>query len=146
MVPADGFFRGFMSTAVEPDELLVAVELEAPAPRTGAAFLEVARRHGDFALVAIAAVVHLAESGSITDTRLALAGVDATPIRARAAEAALVGAMASSEAFAEAASLATAEIEPHGDLHASSAYRRHVAGVLVARALERAVGRAGGAA
>ena len=141
-LPADDFFRGFMSTALEPDELLVAVEVDATAARTGTAFAEVARRHGDFALVAVAAVVGLDESGSIAHARLVLAGVDATPVRATAAEAALTGAAPSAAAFADAASIATAELEPHGDLHASSAYRRHVAGVLVVRALERAVGRA----
>jgi carbon-monoxide dehydrogenase medium subunit len=135
-----------MSTALDPDELLVAIVLEASPPHTGTAFVEVARRYGDFALVGVAGVVGLAESGAIAHARLVLAEVDATPVRATAAETARIGARPGAAAFAEAASITTGELEPHGDLHASPAYRRHVAGVLVARALERAVQRAAGRA
>lgn len=142
VVAAGEFFHGFMSTAIEPDELLVRLTLPADAPRSGASFLEVARRHGDFALVAVAAVVCLGEGDAIAAARIAVAGVDGTPVRASEAEALLRGGTAGAALFAEAAARAAQGLEPHGDLHASAAYRRHVAGILVARALQKATDRA----
>ena len=141
-VAAADFFHGVMSTALEPDELLIGIELERSLPLTGTAFVEVARRHGDFALVGVAAVVRLSETGEIVRARLVLAGVDATPVRATDAETVLTGSEPHEAAFAEAAATAAKQIEPHGDLHASAAYRRHVAAVLVRRALELAARRA----
>jgi carbon-monoxide dehydrogenase medium subunit len=142
VVAAADFFHGFMSTAIEPDELLVGISFPVDAPRTGASFVEVARRHGDFALVAAAAVVRLGEDGGIAAARVVIAGVDGTPVRARAAEELLEGSRPSVELFADASARASDELDPHGDLHASAAYRRHVAGVLVARVLRTAAGRA----
>jgi aerobic carbon-monoxide dehydrogenase medium subunit len=142
---ASEFFQGFFETALEPDELLVELRMPAWPARTGAAFDELARRHGDFALVGAGAVVGLADDGTIRDARLAFTGVASTPVRAATAEAVLVGAEPTPDAIAAAVDAARNELDPAADLHATAAYRRHVAGVLAARVLRDAAARAGGA-
>ena len=136
-IEARDFFVGFLTTALEPDELLVEVRLPSMAKGHGVAFHELARRHGDFALVGVAAAVAL-EGDKIADARLAFIGVGGTPVRAREAEKVLVGAQPGAEAFAEAAERAKGELDPAGDTHASAEYRRRVAGVLAQRALVEA--------
>jgi len=145
-VPAAEFFLGFLTTALAADELLTAVELPVAPPGTGAAFLEVARRHGDFALVGAAVQLTLRET-VVTDCRLVLTGVSDRPRRVAEAEALVTGASldeaATARAAAARAAAATeASISPPGDLHASADYRRHVAGVLVRRGLREAYRRA----
>ena len=142
-IGADDFFQGFFTTALEPDEILVDVRFPAAGPRSGAAVEEVARRHGDFAMVgAVAAVTLDPSSDTIADARVALINVAERAVRAGAAEQALAGTAVSASsdaaAFADAADLATRDLDPSGDLHASPAYRRKVAGVCVKRALARA--------
>jgi CO/xanthine dehydrogenase FAD-binding subunit len=133
---ADDFFLGYLTTAVEPTELLVEVRLPAPPPQSGWAFLEVSRRQGDFALVGAACLLSLEPDGRhVATARLAFTCVGGTPLRARDAEAALVGVAADSHAFAHAATLAQAAADPDSDLHASADYRRHLVGVLARRAL-----------
>jgi carbon-monoxide dehydrogenase medium subunit len=136
-IDAADFFAGFLTTALEPDELLVEVRLPAMAKGHGVAFHELARRHGDFALVGVAAAVAL-DGGRIADARLAFIGVGGAPVRAREAEKVLVGAEPGAELFAEAAETAKGELDPAGDSHASAEYRRRVAGVLAQRALAEA--------
>jgi aerobic carbon-monoxide dehydrogenase medium subunit len=89
-VSCDAFFVGPLTPAIEADELLVEVRLPASPPRTGTAFREIARTHGSFALVGVAAAVTL-DAGVVKRVRLALCGVGGTPVRARGAEAALAG-------------------------------------------------------
>jgi len=137
-IAAGDFFLGVMTTALEPDELLVEVRLPGLSGRAGTAFLEVARRHGDFAIVAAGAAVALAGDGAIADARLAFTGVGATPVRAREAEALLRGEQPGDEVFAEAAERAARDLEPGSDAHATSAYRRRIAAVLARRALREA--------
>lgn len=144
-VHSSEFFSTFFTTAVEDDELLQEVRLQ---PLTAAdrwAFVEVARRHGDFALVAVAAVLTVSADGPdgvIERARIALSGVADTPVRASAAESVLVGARASdAKAIAEAAAAAGASVHPEGDVHASSAYRKEVAETLVRRAVTQALTR-----
>ena len=137
----EAFFVGYLTTAVEPTELVVEVRLPVAPPRTGTAFLEVSRRHGDFALVGVAASVTLDERGACTRCAIALTGVGPTPVVAREAARQLVGARPTPEVLEDAGRRAAADLEPDGDLHASSAYRKHVAGVLTRRALARAVER-----
>lgn len=137
-IEASEFFVGFLTTALAPDELLVKVRLPGLPAGHGAAFVELARRHGDFAIAGVAAAVALDASGTIADVRLALIGVGATPVRARAAEALLRGATPEDAVFAEAAERAKGELDPGSDAHASATYRRRVAGVLVQRALREA--------
>jgi CO/xanthine dehydrogenase FAD-binding subunit len=134
----------YLTTALDPTELLVEVRLPVAPPRTGTAFLEVSRRHGDFALVGVAASLTLDDAGICAQCAIALIGVGPVPVVARAAAQQLVGARPTAEALAEAGRLAAADLRPDGDLHASSEYRRHVAGVLTRRALARALERARG--
>src|SRR5437667_247349 len=84
------FFVSYLTTAAAPDELLVEVRVPVAPPRTGSAFLEVSRRHGDFALVGVAATVTLDEAGVCTAAAIALTGVGPTPVLARDAARALV--------------------------------------------------------
>ena len=138
------FFVAYLTTAVDPAELLVEVRLPVAPPRTGAAFMEVSRRHGDFALVGVAATVTLDEAGVCTGCAIALTGVGPTPVVAREAARALIGAKPTPEALEDVGRRAAAPLRPDGDLHASSEYRTHVAGVLTRRALARAALRARG--
>jgi carbon-monoxide dehydrogenase medium subunit len=135
-IPARDFFLDYLTTALEPDELLV--EVRVPAVPGGAAFQEVARRHGDFAIAGAAAVV-MVEEGVVRDARIALLGVGPTPVRATEAEALLRGGRAGEELFREAAEKAAAGLEPSSDVHAPAGYRRRVAAVLTRRALMEAV-------
>ncbi len=134
-VPAGEFFLGPFSTVLAPDELLVEVRIPAVPPGTGHAFLELSRRHGDFAIVGVAALVGLGPDGRIERAALTLGGAGPTPVRARQAEAALLGAPPTEDLFREAGELAAREISPTSDIHASADYRRRVAAVLVRRAL-----------
>lgn len=141
-VPAEEFFHGYLETAIAPGELLTAVRFPRPGPRTGSAFKEVSRRHGDFAMVGLAASVQLAEDGTVADARLAYLGVSSVPVRLRAAETALQGVEPGPDAFAAAAAAAREQLSPPTDLHASADYRRHVAGVLTDQLLPTATDRA----
>jgi CO/xanthine dehydrogenase FAD-binding subunit len=143
IVPAAEFFTGLFGTALEAEEMLTEVEIPAAAPRTGWAFDEVSRRHGDYALAGLAAAVEVDEGGRCTAARLAFLGVSDAPMLAREAAAALVGQAATEDAIRAAADAASQrDIDPPGDIHASPAYRRHLAGVLVRRVLPRAFARA----
>jgi carbon-monoxide dehydrogenase medium subunit len=135
---AADFFQGFFTTALEPDEALVAVCFPVARPGTGVAFVEAARRHGDFAMVGAAATVN-AQGGRIADARIALIGVADTPLRRPEAEQAVVGAEIGSEPFEDAAAVASEGLTPASDLHGTSKYRTHLARVLTRRALEQAV-------
>lgn len=136
------FFVGYLTTAAAPDEILVEVRLPVASPRTGSAFLEVSRRHGDFALVGVAATVTVDEAGVCTGATVALTGVGPAPVVAREAVRALVGVTPAPPAFEEVGRRAAAGVHPDGDLHASSEYRKDLAGVLTRRALARAAERA----
>jgi carbon-monoxide dehydrogenase medium subunit len=137
VIPAAEWFEGYLTTARSADEILVEVRFPAAAPRTGTAFQEVARRHGDFAIVGLAASLTVAD-GAISDARLAFAGVSDVPVRASAAEELLVGERPSADLFAEAARCATADLHPPADLHGSADYRKKVAAALVRRGLQAA--------
>ena len=139
---ADDFFRGLLTTALEPDELLAEIELPAPAaPRTGHGFAEVARRHGDFALVGACAVLALDAGGVCRAARLVIFGAGDRPHLARAG-AALIGERPAAARLAEVGRAGAGEIDARDDLHATAAYRRHVAAGLAARALGQAAARA----
>jgi aerobic carbon-monoxide dehydrogenase medium subunit len=137
VIPAAEWFEGYLATSRRPDEILVEARFPAAAPGTGVAFQEVARRHGDFAIVGLAASLTLAD-GAISDARLAFAGVADVPVRAADAEDLLVGERPSAELFDEAARRATAGIDPPADLNGSSEYRKTVAAALVRRGLRAA--------
>jgi carbon-monoxide dehydrogenase medium subunit len=146
-VAAEDFFTGLFATALEPDELLVEIAVPPPPPRTGWAFLEVARRHGDYALVGIAARVELDARGDCRQARCVLLSVGDGPVDARQAAAALAGRPLTADAVAQAAALAgERDIDPNGDIHASAAFKRHLTRVLTRRALDLAASRARSAA
>ncbi len=137
VIPAAEWFEGYLATARRPDEILVEVRFPAAGPGTGASFQEVARRHGDFAMVGLAASLTLAD-GAVSDARLAFSGVADVPVRAAEAEAFLFGQEPSAQLFEEAARRATADIDPPADLHGSAEYRKKVAAALVRRGLRAA--------
>jgi carbon-monoxide dehydrogenase medium subunit len=141
VVPAAEWFEGYLTTSRSPDELLTEVRFLAARPGTGTSFQEVARRHGDFAMVGLATSVTL-NVGTIIDARLAFAGVSDVPARATAAEELLEGERPTAELFDEAARVAAADIDPPSDLHGSTEYRKKVAAALVRRGLREAVGNA----
>jgi carbon-monoxide dehydrogenase medium subunit len=136
VIPIDGFFQSFLETSLAPDEMIIEVRL--PAGRPGAAIQEFARRHGDFALVAAMAAVDQ-ENGTCRQARIVLGGVAGTVLRAVAAEAVLNGSDLGANAIAAAADAAAQAADPPGDIHGSTEYRRHLIGVLVARAIKQAI-------
>ncbi len=143
---AGEFFAGPMSTALAPDECLEEIHWPVwPEPRTGCAFTELATRHGDFAMVAAAAQMALDADGRCARAALGLGGVGPTPLAFPALAARLVGKRPDDADLEALAREAAAQCEPSDDLHASAAYRRHVAGVLAARVLREAHRRAGSA-
>jgi carbon-monoxide dehydrogenase medium subunit len=139
-IQADDFFQGYFTTALEPDELLVGISFPKMGAGWGAHFEEAARREGDFAMVGVAAAVHIGEA-DIADARLVLIGVGDTPVHAGQAEQLLIGSEPGPASFDAAAEVAVRDLDPPSDLHASSAYRRHVARILVRRALDGCMAR-----
>ncbi len=136
------FFRSYMTTSLAPDELLAEVRFPPPEPRTGGAWIELARRHGDYALVGVAALLTLDGQGKCEAARLVYTGVAPVPFDAAEAADLLVGQESGEEAFASAAERASSLSEPGADVHASAGYRRHLVNALTKRALGRALERA----
>jgi CO/xanthine dehydrogenase FAD-binding subunit len=141
-IEASDFFVGALTTDLQPDEMLVEIELPPPKPRTGSCFMEIARRRGDFAIVGVAAMVTLGKEAECTDIRLSFCGVGETPIDAGSAADTLIGHQLTEQAACEVAASVQAMIDPAGSVHATAAYQRHVAGVLTERALATATRRA----
>jgi aerobic carbon-monoxide dehydrogenase medium subunit len=138
---AEELYLGYMVTTLEPDEVLTEVWFPAVSPNTGQAWIEFARRHGDYAIVGVGVSLTL-HGDAVGEARLALTGVGGTPVRARAAEGLLAGGPLDGERLRAAAEAVRAAIEPDTDIHASAEYRRHLAGVLTERAVRLAHGRA----
>jgi CO/xanthine dehydrogenase FAD-binding subunit len=144
VIAAGDFFVSHFITNLADDECLVEVRIPTSLPTAGWSFQEVARRPGDFALVGTAAMLTLDPGGAVADARICLIGVADRPQRVRDTEAGLVGAQVSAETFRAAAADSVKGLEPASDMHGSSQYRRHLAGVTVRRALTTAAQRAGG--
>jgi carbon-monoxide dehydrogenase medium subunit len=142
-VAAADFFVAALTTVLQPDELLTEIALPPWPARTGARVLEVARRHGDFALGGVAVTLTLGAPDRIAAARIVCFGVGERPVRAVDAERSLAGGPPSAAAFAEAGRLASAAVSPADDIHASAAYRKRLAGVVTARALGGALAGAG---
>jgi carbon-monoxide dehydrogenase medium subunit len=140
-VPAARFFRGIYATALEPGEILTAAVVPLRDASWRFHFGELARRHGDYALVGLATAARL-DGGAIAEAGLVFAGVGLTPVRATRGEAALVGRRPDAAALAAAGRALDADLDPPSDVHASAALRRHLARVLLARALAALVGAA----
>jgi carbon-monoxide dehydrogenase medium subunit len=127
IIKADDFFKGLFEPALGPGEVLTAIRVPAAGDDRRHAFAELARRHGDYALVGLAAAAR-AEGKSLRDVRLAFFGVGATALRARNAETAIARGIDPIPALAS-------DLDPEGDVHASAAAKRHLAGVLLRRVL-----------
>jgi CO/xanthine dehydrogenase FAD-binding subunit len=132
-------------TVMEPEELLVEIQIPAFAPRSGWSLKEVARRPHDFALAGVAAVLTLDEEDRCSDARLVYLSAGDGPVKADQAAGMLVGEKISTKLIEAAAEKAAAdEIDPGSDIHATADFRRHLANVLTRRALEEALERARG--
>ncbi len=144
-IPARNFFQTYLTTALDVTEIVTEVRFPTLPQGAGWSFLELSRRHGDFALAGAAVTLSLSSSGMLDGARIALFGVGATPLRATAAEALLTGETPGDALFTHAAQAARDAVEePLSDVHASAEYRRHLAGVLTRRALTEAAARARG--
>ena len=141
-IPAADFFVGYLTSALDDTELLTAVRFPPWPPATGWSVAEISRRHGDYALVGLAAVVGVGDTGRVERAAMSFFGAGATPVRIPDAEQVLVGEHPDPAAFAEAADVVTKSIQPPDDNHATAAYRAHVAGVLTRRCLAEAHERA----
>ena len=145
VVPASEFFVGLLMTVMEPEELLVEIEIPRLLPRSGWSLKEITRRSHDFAILGVAAVLTLDKKDRPTDARLVYLSAGDGPISAPAAAGMLMGEEVTPElirAVAEKASVE--EIDPGSDIHATADFRRHLANVLTRRALEEAFQRAKG--
>jgi carbon-monoxide dehydrogenase medium subunit len=142
MIPAAEFFLGIFTTALEPDEILVEMLVPPLPARTGTAFEEMARRHGDYALAGAAAVVTLSEDDRVASSKLVFFSIGDGPIEVPAASDVLRGVAPDAEAIRAASEAVDAHVDPPSDIHATAAYRRHLVKVLARRTLELAVERA----
>jgi CO/xanthine dehydrogenase FAD-binding subunit len=141
VAPARDFFRDALTVDLDNGELVTEIKLPKLQPQTGWGFEEVSRRHGDFALAAVGATLHVSD-GVIDEARIALTGVGPTALRIADAESALLGNTITANSIGRAVDAVREAIAPETDLHASADYRRHIAGVLSARALDAAWHRA----
>ncbi len=139
-ISAEEFFVSYLTTALASNEVVTEIRFSPTPPTSGWAFEEVARRHGDFALVGVAGVID-AEGEQCRTARLAAAGVGPTPIRLRAAEDILVQEGVTEQGIQRAAAKAAELVEPDSDIHASTDFRRHLTEVLTRRAIQRALER-----
>ncbi len=141
-IDAADFFDGYLSSVLEPDELLLAAYFPTPETRSGTAVVELSRRYGDYALVGVAVEAQLADDGTVCAAGLAYFGAASTPIRVADAEASLLGRVPTADVIAEAAAIVADRLDPPDDNHASRAYRKHLAGVLTRRAITEAASKA----
>jgi len=144
-IPAEDFFITYMTTSLEPDEILSSILFKAPPKKSGWGFHEMARRSGDFALAGSTAVIGLDSNGKCSHARISLFGVSPTPVRAKEAETMLLGQVYSPELMRETAQQVQEVVDPESDVHVTAEYRRSVAEVLARRALEDAFHRASAA-
>lgn len=139
VVGAKDFFIGYMTTAIEPNELLTEIRIPGMQPRIGWAIEEVARRRGDFAMVGVAALVEPNRKNICQNARIVLFGVGEKPQRMERAERLLRGKGLEEHDLAEIASAVSEDLDPVSDVHASAQYRKEVGGVLTRRALSSAL-------
>lgn len=140
VVPLDQFFEGPFTTAIRPDEILVAIRRPPVPDGAGFAFRKMAHPASGYSIVGAAALVALS-GGSVSHARVALTGVGDVAYRAKAVESALVGSDGGEGAIAAAAAHATDGVTVNGDIHADAAYRTAMAAVYARRAIEGALGR-----
>jgi aerobic carbon-monoxide dehydrogenase medium subunit len=141
-IAANGFFDSYFTTALGEAEVVSGVEVPAIGARTGWAFLELVRRAGDFAIVAVAALIGLDDAGRCTSARLVACGVGERPVELVASQDILLGEPPDARAAAEAGRLAAAAVDPSDSVHASAGHRREMLEVFVRRAILTAAARA----
>jgi len=143
-IPIAEFFTGLFSTALGPDEILTEIRIPIPLPKSGGAYVKLERKVGDFATAAAAAQITLGQGGEVERAGIGLTAAGPMPIKATDAERFLVKQRPDAATIAEAARLAGAAASPTADRRGSVEYKREMARVLTARALTRAIERAGG--
>ncbi len=143
-IPIDGFFVGPFTTTLGPDEIVTELRVPAPPSRSGGAYLKLERKVGDYATAAVAAQLTLSANGTCERAGIGLTNVGPTPIHARRAGEFLRGKRLDEAAIKQAAQLAAEESEPESDLRGPAEYKRDLIRVLTARALRKALERAGG--
>jgi carbon-monoxide dehydrogenase medium subunit len=142
-VPIDEFLVDSFTTAVGDGEMAIAVRFPMPGDRTAGSYQKVERKVGDFATAAAAVQITLDANGTIQHAGIALSAAGPCAVRVAEAEALLAGQKPSADAIRAAAEAATRSSEPQGDLRGSVEYKKHLAGVLVARGLRQALARLG---
>ncbi|HEU4834305.1 MAG TPA: xanthine dehydrogenase family protein subunit M [Pyrinomonadaceae bacterium] len=140
------FFPGLFTTALEPEEILTEIRIPFPPPRSGGAYLKLERKVGDFATAGVAVQVTLDDAGACKSAGIGLTNVGMTPIKAKQAEAFLVGKQLDDATIQQAAEVAASESQPMDDIRGSADYKRDLVRVLTARALNIALNRAKGGA
>lgn len=143
-IPVSEFFSGPFATALDAGEILTEVRIPVPPPRSGGAYLKLERKVGDFATAGVAVQVTLASNGTCERVGIGLTNVGPTPIKARRAEEFLQGKRPDAGAITQAAKLAAEECQPTSDFRGPAEYKRDLVRVLTARALRKALTRAGG--
>jgi len=143
VIAVEEFFVSLFTTALQPDEIVTEIRIPLPPPRSGGAYFKLERKVGDFATAAVAAQVTLDSGGTCQQLGIGLTNVGPTPIKARKAEAFLRGKMPDDANIKQAAQLASDEAQPSSDLRGPAEYKKGLVKELAARALSRAVERAG---
>lgn len=133
------FFLSYLLTSLEPNQLVKEIRVPKMVKGSGYAFEEIARRHGDFALAEVAAVIELDNKGIIVEAKIAMGGANPVPFVPEETEEFLKGKQPTPTLIKQAAIMQLEELDPEGDIHGSADYRRHISGVLLERALTRAV-------
>ncbi len=141
-VKAEDFFLNFLTVALEPSEILTEVCLPLWPDKLGYSFKEITRRHGDFAVVAVAVLILLNAEKACEKSSIVLSGVGSTPLKAKRSEGLLSGQKVTRELIEKAGELAAEDSDPPSDVHGSADYRREIAKVMTRRALEEALARA----
>ena len=139
-IPIDDFFVGIFESSLQPDELLTEIRVPRPAANSGGAYVKVERKVGDYAIAAVAVQLTI-ENGNCTAARIALTNVNAVPMRAIGAEAALIGQAPNGDVLEAAGQAAAAECDPSGDLRGSVEYKRNLVRILTKRAIAKALAR-----
>ena len=143
-IPANQFYKGLYSTALAPNEILTEIRIPAPPPKSGGAYAKLKRKTGDFAVAAAAVQLTLNAKGAIERAAIGLTNAALTPVEVGDAAKFLTGKMPDEKTIAEAAKMAAAKSSPSADRRGSVEYKKEMARVLTARALRKAVQRAGG--
>jgi CO/xanthine dehydrogenase FAD-binding subunit len=136
----DEFFLSYLTTPLENSDLVTEIRVPLPATLHKGAFMELSRRHGDFAIVAVAVLLEIDENNVCTKARISLGGVSDTPLRVEQAEELLEGETLTEELLKKASAFSAEIADPESDYHATAEYRRNMAQVYTLRTLKKALG------